>query len=171
MGDTAIQVDLVWEAGLLQDDFRFVTLLGGEDLVGLGGGDAKGATNGLEFVGFDEGRVSDVTDVDLVLFGVEVTDDVLGAEAVADGGDFLKPFNEHISSHSLKKEDCTFTLYFSRSSVILASTIGSTTSVPWLSFHLAKSKSSPRFNGTGSPLKRSGTNVKKPLAANWSAMS
>lgn len=89
MNDAAVQVDLVWEAGLLEDDFGFVTLLGGEDLVGLSGGDAEGTADGLEFVGFDERRVSDVADVDFVLFGVEITDDVFGAEAVTDGGDFL----------------------------------------------------------------------------------
>lgn len=87
--DTAVQVDLVGETGLLEDDFGFVTLLGGEDCVGLGGGDAEGTADGLEFIGFDEGWVSGVADVDLVLFGVEMADDVFGAEAVADGSDFL----------------------------------------------------------------------------------
>lgn len=87
--DTAVQVDLVGETGLLEDNLGFVALLGGEDRVGLGGGDAEGAADGLEFVGFDEGWVSDVANVDLVLLGVEMADDVFGAEAVADGGDFL----------------------------------------------------------------------------------
>lgn len=87
--DATVQVDLVGETGLLEDNFRFVTLLGGENLVGLGGGDGEGSTDGLEFIGFDERGVSDVTDVEFVLFGVEMADDVFGAEAVADGGDFL----------------------------------------------------------------------------------
>lgn len=89
MFNTAVQVDLVGETGLLEDNLGFVTLLGGEDCVGLGGGDAEGTANGLEFVGFDEGWVSGVADVDFVLFGVEMADDVFAAEAVADGGDFL----------------------------------------------------------------------------------
>lgn len=87
--DTAIQVDLVWETGLLEDDFGFVTLLRGEDLVGLGGGDGKRTTDGLQFIGFDERWVSDVANVDFVFLGVEMADNVFGAEAVTDGGDFL----------------------------------------------------------------------------------
>lgn len=87
--DTAVQVDLVGETGLLKDNLGFVTLLGGKDCVGLGGRDAEGTSDGLEFVGFDEGWVSGVANVDLVLLGVEMADDVFGAEAVADGGDFL----------------------------------------------------------------------------------
>lgn len=90
MYDATVQIDLVGDTGLLENDLGFVTLLGGEDGIGLGGGDAEGTFNGLEFIGFDERRVSDVADVDFVLFGAEMADNVFGAEAVADGGDFLR---------------------------------------------------------------------------------
>ena len=54
MHNSTIQVNLVWLLGLNQDFFGLVTLLGGEDLVGFGGGDGEGSFDGAEFGFFDE---------------------------------------------------------------------------------------------------------------------
>lgn len=61
------QVDLVRLTSLLEDLLGPVALLGGEDAVGLGGRDGKGALEAPEFVLLDEGRVGDVADLDAVL--------------------------------------------------------------------------------------------------------
>lgn len=63
----AVQVDLVGLAGLLEDLFRLVAQLRGEDLVGLGGSDGPRASDGGELLLVDEGRVGDKTDLDAVL--------------------------------------------------------------------------------------------------------
>jgi len=52
--NTTVQVDLVWLLSLNQDCFGLVTLIGGEDLVGLGGGDGEGPFDGTEFIFFDK---------------------------------------------------------------------------------------------------------------------
>lgn len=74
MHDTAVEVDLVGLARLLEDLLRLVAFLGGEDGVGLSSGDGEGSSNGRQLVLVHEGRVSDVTDLDAVLV---VADDVL----------------------------------------------------------------------------------------------
>lgn len=66
MDGAAVQVNLVGLARLLEDFFRLVAQLGGEDLVGLGSGDGPGAGDGGEFLLVDEGRVGDETDLDAV---------------------------------------------------------------------------------------------------------
>lgn len=48
------QVDLVWLLGLDKDLFGCVALLGGEDLIGFGGGDGEGSSDGAEFILFNE---------------------------------------------------------------------------------------------------------------------
>lgn len=85
--DVAVQVDLVGLAGLLQDLLGLVALLGGEDLVGLGGGDGQRTRDGGQLVLVDEGGVGEVADLDAVLV---VAGDVLGGEkgnvSMAEGG-------------------------------------------------------------------------------------
>ena len=46
MSYTAVEIDLIRLLGLDEDCFRFVTLLGGEDLVGFGGGDRERPLDG-----------------------------------------------------------------------------------------------------------------------------
>lgn len=74
MDDAAVEVDLVGLAGLLQDLLGLVALVGGEDLVRLGGGDGQGPGDGGQLLLLDEGRVGQVADLDAVLV---VADDVL----------------------------------------------------------------------------------------------
>lgn len=74
MRDAREEVDLVGLAGLAEDLLGAVALVGGEDLVRLGGGDGERAGDGGQLVLLDEGRVGDEADVDAVLV---VADDVL----------------------------------------------------------------------------------------------
>lgn len=67
MLDARVQVDLVGQAGLLEDLLGLVALLVGEDLVRLGGGDGQRAGDGGQLFLVDEGGVRDVADVDAIL--------------------------------------------------------------------------------------------------------
>lgn len=64
---TGVKGDLVGQAGLLEDLLGLVALVGGEDLVGFGGGDGQGAGDGGELVLINKGRMGHVADVDSVL--------------------------------------------------------------------------------------------------------
>lgn len=64
---TRVKEHLVGQAGLLENLLGLVALLGGEDLIGLGGGDGQGTGNGGKFVLVDERGVGHVADVDAVL--------------------------------------------------------------------------------------------------------
>jgi hypothetical protein len=46
MNDTAVEIDLIRLLGIDEDCFGFVTLLGGEDLVGFGGRDRERPLDG-----------------------------------------------------------------------------------------------------------------------------
>lgn len=72
--DLRVQVDLVGVAGFLENLLGPVALLGGEDGVGLGGGDGQRPGDGRELVLVDEGRVREISDIDPILV---VPDDVL----------------------------------------------------------------------------------------------
>lgn len=74
MDDAAVQVDLVGLADLGEDLLGLVALLGGEDLVGLSGGNGQGARNSGELVLLDERGVGNVADLDAILV---VADDIL----------------------------------------------------------------------------------------------
>lgn len=74
--DARVQVDLVCQAGLLQNLLGLVTLLGGEDAVGFGGGDGEGAGDGGELILVDEAGVGREADLDAVLV---VADNVLSS--------------------------------------------------------------------------------------------
>lgn len=65
--DTREQVDLVRLAALLEDFLGPVTLLGGEDGVGLGGRDGERALEAAELILINERRVGHVADADAVL--------------------------------------------------------------------------------------------------------
>jgi hypothetical protein len=52
--NTAIQINLVWLFSFNQNSLRLVTFLGGENLVGLGGGDGEWSFDGAEFVFLDK---------------------------------------------------------------------------------------------------------------------
>lgn len=67
MDGAAEQVDLVGLARLLENFLGLVAQFGGENLVGLGGGDGPGTGDGGELLLVDEGRVGDETDLDAVL--------------------------------------------------------------------------------------------------------
>jgi hypothetical protein len=54
MDDTTVKVDLVGLLGFDQNFFRLVTLLGGEDLVGLGGRDGERSFDSSELVFLNE---------------------------------------------------------------------------------------------------------------------
>lgn len=74
MRGTAVQVDLVGLASLLEDLLRLVAQLSGENLVGLGGSDGPGPGDGGKLLLVNKGRVGDETDLDAVLV---VASDVL----------------------------------------------------------------------------------------------
>ena len=74
MHDTREQVDLVRVAALLEDFLRPVTLLRGENGVGLGGRDGERALEAAELILLNERRVGHVADADAVL---KVPTDVL----------------------------------------------------------------------------------------------
>lgn len=63
----AVQVDLVWLAGLLEDFLGLVALVVGEDFIGLGGGDGPRPPNSGKFLLVDKRRVSNEADVDAAL--------------------------------------------------------------------------------------------------------
>lgn len=63
MLDVAVQVHLVRHSRLLQDALAGVALVGGEDGVGLGGGDGQRARDGAQLGFVDEGRVRRVAGV------------------------------------------------------------------------------------------------------------
>lgn len=65
--DARVQSNLVGQASLEEDLLGLVALLGGEDLVCLGGGDGQGTGDGGELLLVDEGGVGHVADVDAVL--------------------------------------------------------------------------------------------------------
>lgn len=75
-----VEVDLVRHVYAGQDLLRPVALVGGEDLVRLGGGDGQGARDGGELVLVDEGGVCDETSLDAALV---VADDVLESAVVS----------------------------------------------------------------------------------------
>ena len=54
MGDTTEEIDLIWLFGLDEDNFRFVTFLGCEDLVYFCGCDGERAFDCCEFGFFHE---------------------------------------------------------------------------------------------------------------------
>lgn len=87
--DARVQVDLVRHFELFQDIFGLATLLGGENLVGLGGGNGQRAFNVFQFIGLHERRVRRVSDVDLAGVGPQVAHHVFAAEAVSHRTDFL----------------------------------------------------------------------------------
>lgn len=72
---TRVQEQLVGQASLLENLLGLVALVGGEDFIGLGGGNRQGAGDGGELVLVNEGWVGHVANVDSVLV---VTSDVLG---------------------------------------------------------------------------------------------
>lgn len=74
VGGTREEVDLEGHLDLAEDFLRLVTLLGGEDLVHLGGSDGQWARDGRELLLLDKGRVRREADVDAVLV---VSDNVL----------------------------------------------------------------------------------------------
>lgn len=74
MDYTTVQVDLVGLAGLDENLFGLVALLGWEDGVGLGRSNGQRPRDGGELILLDKRRVGDVADVDAVLV---VADDVL----------------------------------------------------------------------------------------------
>ena len=86
---TTVQVNLVRQARILEDSFRLVTFLGGEDLIGLGGGDGEWTFHVFELGSIDEGGVRGVPDVDFAGVRAKVPHDVFAAEAVAYATDFL----------------------------------------------------------------------------------
>jgi len=95
--DTAVQVDLVWQAEVLEDLLGLVALLGREDGIGLGGGDGQWAFHVAQLVALDERRVRRVSGVDLAGVRTQVSDYVFAAEAVAHGADFLASiFRPHL---------------------------------------------------------------------------
>jgi len=96
--DTAVQVDLVWQAEVLEDLLGLVALLGREDGIGLGGGDGQWAFHVAQLVALDERRVRRVSGVDLAGVRTQVSDYVFAAEAVAHGADFLEEMNVSMSS-------------------------------------------------------------------------
>ena len=90
--DTREQVDLVRLAALLEDFLGPVTLLGGEDGVGLGGRDGERALEAAELSLLDERRVGHVADVDAVL---KVPADVLHTDV---SPEFLPLFGGHVAA-------------------------------------------------------------------------
>lgn len=64
MLDVREQIDLERQSSPNQNLIRFVSLFGGEDVVGLSSGNGEGSGDGLELCLLDERGVSDVTDVD-----------------------------------------------------------------------------------------------------------
>lgn len=89
MLNAGVEVDLVRLLQILEDLFRFVALLGREDLICLGSGDGKRAFDVFELVRADETWVCNVTHIDFAGVGAQMKDDVLAAEAIADSANSL----------------------------------------------------------------------------------
>lgn len=98
MTDTAIEGLGIGQRQRFQDLFRFVSLLGGEDVVLLGRRNGQRTLDGLQFLLFDQTRVRQETDIHLALVGLQEPNNILGAKAVADGTDFLSRNQSHRSS-------------------------------------------------------------------------
>lgn len=64
VNDLGVQVDLVRKTLLLEDLLGLVALLGGEDGIGLGGGNGERAVDAGDLLLVDERRVGDEADVD-----------------------------------------------------------------------------------------------------------
>lgn len=114
MLDSRVQVDLVWQAGLLEDDLTLVTLFGGEDGIGLCSRDGKRTLDALELICVDEGWVGGVSDIYLASLGPEVAHDVLSTKAVTYTADFLCDGNIVSAQSSIW---CAFPLLFDEQSL------------------------------------------------------
>ena len=83
----AVQIDLIRRLHLLQNLLRPLALLLRENVVRLRRADRERAPQVSELCLVDERWMRAVPDVDFLLVWEQVPDDVLGAEAVADGAD------------------------------------------------------------------------------------
>lgn len=89
MLDAAVQIDLVGCTQRLQNLFGFMTFFCGEDHIGFGCGDCNRTCEGFKFIGINERWVSKVARINFTFFGVKMTDDIFGTEAIANSSDFL----------------------------------------------------------------------------------
>ena len=87
--NTSIEVHLIRVAQLLQDILGVMALVVGEDGIRLRCSNGQRAFEVLELVILNERWVGRVAGIDLSLIGSKMADNILAAEAVSYGSDFL----------------------------------------------------------------------------------
>lgn len=88
---TTVEVDLIWLACLLQDLLRFVPLLCWEDGVGLSSANGEWALDLLQFLRLYKARMRTISHLDLPLVRLQMSNNILGSEAVAYSANSFAP--------------------------------------------------------------------------------